>query len=182
VGAVAATLALALAGLLAGAVRRAGTQADQLAALARGNAELAARLEEQGRTLAGLRESLAAQAQVLRVLAGPRTLTATLAPTAGGGAGSGRVVVDPASGETAVVLAGLGPAPAGHVYELWAIRGEKPPEPAGLFAAEAAGPIAGRGERVERPDEVTAFAVSVEPAGGSALPTGPVVLAGAVAG
>jgi anti-sigma-K factor RskA len=92
------------------------------------------------------------------------------------------VIVDPTSGEAAVVLAGLGPAPAGRVYELWAIRGERPPEPAGLVSGEGAGPIAARGARVERPGEVTAFAVSIEPAGGSQTPTGPIVLAGAVAG
>jgi anti-sigma-K factor RskA len=178
-GAVAATLALVLGGLLAGESERAARRQDELAALARGNAELAARLEEQGRTLAGLREALAAQASVLQVLAGPRTITATLAPPQGG-RGSGRVVVDPATGEAAVVLAGLDALPAGRVYELWAIRGERAPEPAGLLPAAA--PIATRGTRLERPGEVTAFAVSVEPAGGSPTPTGPIVLVGPVAG
>lgn len=180
-GAAAAGLVLALGGLLAREARRAGTQATALTSLARDNQELAARLAEQERTLVGLRDSLAAQAQVLRVLGGPRTLTATLTPTAEGGQGSGRVLVDATSGEAAVVFAGLGPAPAGKIYELWAIRGAGAPEPAGLFATVAGGPLAARAERVERPAEVTAFAVSIEPAGGSKSPTGPIVLAGAVA-
>src|SRR5205085_5694219 len=64
----------------------------ELASVARTNAELSARLDEQGRTLAGLREAIAAQAQVLHVLAGPHTLIAALAPQEGV-AGSGRVVV-----------------------------------------------------------------------------------------
>ncbi len=180
-GAAAAGLVLVLGGLLAREARRAATQATALASLAHDNQELAARLGEQERTLAGLRESLAAQAQVLRVLGGPRTLTAALAPTAEGGQGSGRVLVDANSGDAAVVLAGLGPAPAGTIYELWAIRGERAPEPAGLFATAAEGPVAARAERIERPAEVTAFAVSIEPVGGSKSPTGPIVLAGAVA-
>jgi anti-sigma-K factor RskA len=181
-GAAAATVALALGGLLARESRQGATLAGELAALGQQNRELAAQLAAQGRTLAGLREALATQAHVVRVLAGPRTLSAALAPTPQGGAASGRVMVDPASGETAVVVAGLGPAPAGRVYALWAIRGERPPEPAGLFAGSAEGPVTARTDTVVRPAEVTAFAVSIEPAGGSPSPTGPVVLAGPVAG
>ena len=49
--------------------------------------ELSSRLDEQGRTLASLREAVAAQAQVLRVLAGPHTLTANLAPVRQDGTG-----------------------------------------------------------------------------------------------
>lgn len=176
--ALAATVALVLGWQLVRQMDRAGRQFDELQALARGSAEMTARLTEQERTLAGLRESLAAQAQVLRVLAGPRTVTAALAPTPDGGQATGRVVVDPGSGETAVVLAGLKPPPPGHVYELWAIRGERPPEPAGLLPG---GGGAVSGARVEHPDEVTAFAVSLEPAGGSKTPTGPIVLVGPVA-
>jgi anti-sigma-K factor RskA len=179
-GALAAGIALALGGLLVRASRLEETRTAEVAALALQNQQLATRLEEQGRTLAGLHEALAAQVQVLRVLAGPRTLTAALAPSAGR-SGSGRVLVDPASGESAVVLAGLSPAPTGTVYELWAIRGDRPPEPAGLFTAGDEGAVAARGARIERPAEVTAFAVSIEPAGGSTAPTGPIVLAGAVA-
>ena len=90
--------------------------------------------------------------------------------------------MDAASGETAVILSGLEPPGPGKIYELWAIRGEAPPEPAGVFAM---GPELGAttpAKRVERPEEVTAFAVSIEPAGGSKTPTGPIVLVGRVAG
>lgn len=37
-----------------------------------------------------------------------------------------------------------------------------------------------RVERVPNPEQVTAFAVSIEPTGGPSTPTGPVVLVGAV--
>jgi hypothetical protein len=124
--ALAASVALVLGWQLFRDVDRARHQRDELAALVHTNTELAARLQEQDHALVGLREALATQAQVLRVLAGPRTVTAALSATPQGGQATGRVVVDPRSGETAVVLAGLQPAPAGRVYELWAIRGEKP--------------------------------------------------------
>jgi anti-sigma-K factor RskA len=180
-GALAAGLAVVLGTSLGRELRHAGDRSAELIALAESNRALVARLEAQDRTLAGLRDALAAQADVLRVLGGPRTLSAALAPTAEGGTARARVLLDVTSGETALVLSGLGPAPAGKVYELWAIRGDRAPEPAGLFAGGTE-TAAVRGAALERPAEVTAFAVSIEPAGGSPSPAGPVVLAGAVAG
>ena len=177
IGAVAALVVLALGGLLAGAFRQRG----ELAMLRQANTDLMARLEAQSHDLAALQASLAAQTQILRVMGGPRTVTAALAPKAGVTA-SGRVVVDQTSGEAAVVITNLGPAGAGKTYELWAIRGSQPPEPAGTFAPTPEHTVAARSERIPRPSEVTVFAVSIEPAGGSTSPTGPIVLAGAVAG
>ena len=68
--------------------------------------------------------------------------------------------------------------------ELWAVRGEAAPEPAGLLTRIGPDLVMARMTTLPRPHEVTAFAVSIEPAGGSPkpTPTGPVVLAGAVQG
>jgi len=181
VGSAAAAVALVLGGLLAHEARLAATRGEEIVQLAERGRELAARLDEQGWTLAGLRESLAAQTEVLRVIGAPRTLSASLAPKEGV-AGSGRVLVDAVSGESVVVVSGLAAAPEGKIYELWALRGDRPPEPAGLFAVGPEGSLARRAARVERPAEVTAFAVSIEPAAGSQAPTGPIVLVGTVAG
>ena len=188
VGAIAAAVALVFAGLVAREVQRSregnvavAELAQQNAALAQQNTALAARIDEQGRTLAGLRDALDAQAQVLRLVGGPRMLTATLAPQKGV-TGAGRVLVDATSGDAAIVLSGLAPAAEGKTYELWAIRGKKAPEPAGLIAvADARGGVI-RVPSVPRASEVTAFAVSIEPKGGSTSPTGPIVLVGAVSG
>lgn len=188
VGALAATLALALGGLLVRETRVRGgqtaqleAQQDQLAALARTNTELTARLETQERTLVGLRESLDAQARALRILGGPRTLSASLAPKEGF-SGGGRVHVDAETGEGAVVLAGVEALPQDKVYELWAIRGDNPPEPAGLLTGAGGTAYVTQLAKLDRPGEVKAFAVSIEPAGGSKSPTGPIVLVGAVQG
>jgi anti-sigma-K factor RskA len=194
VGAMAAAVALVVGGIalrqsrladvqtaeLAARTAELGARTTELASLARTNADLSARLDEQGRTLAGLREAVAAQAQVLHVLAGPHTLTAALAPKEGI-VGSGRVVVDAATGDGAIVLSGLADPGQGRAYELWAIRGDRPPEPSGVFALEPGRPLAARIAPVVRASEVTAFAVSIEPSSGSASPTGPIVLVGAVA-
>jgi hypothetical protein len=179
-GALAACLVLAGAWQISRQGQLLDDQVQRLASLASDNTQLGAQLEEQRRSVAGLREALDAQARVLRMVAGPRTLTAALAPR-GKASGSGAVIVDAASGDVAVIAAGLGPAGADRVYELWAVRGSRAPEPAGLFAAETT-PTVAHLPRLARPGEVTAFAVSIEPAGGSPKPTGPIVLAGPVAG
>lgn len=194
VGALAATLALVLGGLLvrtrqelaATDARRVAElaaldarRAAEVAALERSNGELTARLDQQERRLVGLRTALEAQAQVLRVLGGPRTVTAALAPQEGR-TGTGQVHVDPDTGEGAVVLAGVPALDPGRVYELWALRGDAPPEPAGLLEPAEGDVLVARVPTLARPGEVTAFAVSIEPTGGSKSPTGPIVLVGAV--
>lgn len=181
VGAIAASVALVLAGLLARELQRGRERGTELTALLQQNGVLAVRLDEQGRKLAGLRDALDAQSQILRLVGGPRVLTAALAPQKGV-TGAGRVLVDAASGDAAIVLSGLAPVADGKDYELWAIRGKKPPEPAGIVAVSDAHGGAMRVPSVTRPSEVTAFAVSIEPRGGSSSPTGPIVLVGAVAG
>jgi anti-sigma-K factor RskA len=184
VGAIAATIAVVSTGLLVrergrgeGQLAMLAAQSAQLGALAQAKDALEQRLDEQGKTLVGLRETLEAQGQMLRVLSGPRTLTASLAPKEGF-AGSGRVLVDAETGEAHVVLAGLPSPGAGKTYELWAIRGDRPPEPAGLIAVGAAPATAARVDRIAVPADVAAFAVSIEPAAGSTSPTGPIVLVG----
>jgi hypothetical protein len=181
VGGLAAMLALVLGGLLAGENAGRQRQLAELESLARTNAELTARLDTQEKTLASLRESLDAQGRVLRILGGPRTLSASLGPKEGFG-GSGRVHVDAETGEGAVVLSGVQPLAGDKVYELWALRGNAPPEPAGLLAVAGQSVYLTQVAKLERPTGVTAFAVSIEPKGGSKSPTGPIVLVGSVQG
>jgi anti-sigma-K factor RskA len=181
VGTMAAGIALALGGLLARATRLAETRSIEIASLAQSRDDLQARLDDQARTLVRMQESLASQATVLQVLSAPQTVTAALAATESG-SGSARVLADATSGETAIVVSGLPPLPAGKAYELWAIRGDAAPEPAGVFSVEGPNATIARAARVQRLAEVNAFAVSIEPASGSRSPTGPIVLAGRVAG
>ncbi len=181
VGVAAAAVALVMAGLLARELRRTGTRNEEVAALTRQNRMLAARLDEQARTLAGVRDALEAQTEILRLVGGPRVLSAALAPPAGG-AGTGRVLLDVSSGHAGLVLSGVAPAPEGKTYELWVIRGSRPPEPAGLVKVDPQRGVAMSVPTLAAPSDVTAFAVSIEPLGGSDVPSGPIVLVGAVRG
>ena len=186
VGSIAAMLALVLGGLLVRERARTeaqratiATQSAALASLAQERDALARRMDTQEKTLVGLRESLESQAQMLRVLSGPRTLTASLAPKEGF-TGSGRVLVDAETGEAHIVLAGLRRPAPGRSTSCGRSAATRPPEPAGLVAVGATPATAARVERIGKPAEVAAFAVSIEPEAGSTSPTGPIVLVGKV--
>lgn len=75
-------------------------------------------------------------------------------------------------GQAVLVAKGLPPAPEGEVYEAWLVR-DGVPEPAGLFEPRngaAAAAVEGSLEGVQ------AVAVTLEPEGGSPMPTSDVIL------
>lgn len=72
---------------------------------------------------------------------------------------------------------GLKPAPAGRTYQLWWIRDGKP-VPSVTFDIEADGAGLVRGVSVPTDGELSAAAVTEEPAGGSQRPTSPILLVG----
>ena len=93
-----------------------------------------------------------------------------------------RACFNPASGEAVVMLDHVA-APAGKDFELWVLRGDTPAS-LGLVRADAAGHAVVRVPALGNAAAVTAFAVSLEAAGGStgAGPAGPVVSVGAFRG
>jgi anti-sigma-K factor RskA len=66
----------------------------------------------------------------------------------------------------------------GKDLELWAFCGDKPPVPAGLFWTDATGHGVAEIKLVKELACVSKFAVTIEPAGGVQVATGPVVLLG----
>jgi len=84
----------------------------------------------------------------------------------------GKFVYDRDTGRAMLMAYDLPPAPAGKAYQLWFIAEGKPPMPGRVFNTGAAG----RAEMHEQlPVEARAasvFAVTLEPAGGVAAPTG----------
>ena len=91
-----------------------------------------------------------------------------------------RACFSPQSGE-AVVMLDHATAPTGQDFELWALRGDVPTS-LGLVRADAAGHAVVHLPALANAGAITAFAISLEPAGGStgAGPTGPVVSVGAL--
>lgn len=104
-----------------------------------------------------------------------RLLTAALSEDgmtlSGPGGARGRMV--PADGGGLFVVAGLDEAPEGRVYQLWLLD-DGHPVSAGTFDVD--GGVAGL-EVAHSLEGVEGVAVTVEPEGGSAQPTGPRILA-----
>jgi hypothetical protein len=136
-----------------------------------------ARQEERVRAVEG---DLRAAADTLRVLRSPAVQVVSL----GGGepqpGARGRIFWDRARGEWRFYAAEMRPPGAGRTYELWLINDKGTKIPAGTFEVDASG----EGElRVAIPADagtVTVAAVTDEPAGGSAQPTGSIQLVGKI--
>jgi anti-sigma-K factor RskA len=137
-----------------------------------------ARAETLGRELAELSAEVSRHTAAQSLLAEPGarvTSLAGLAPAPGARAG---VLWVEGQREAVLVTLGLRPAPEGKAYELWVIAGGAP-VPAGVFQVDAQGRTV-----LHIPPGTTGgartFAVTLEPAGGTPAPTGPMVLAGNV--
>lgn len=134
--------------------------------------------------VAGLEQRLEAEARWMQVLSAPSARVAVLAATPAGNADlRARATLDPATRRAVVVFDNL-QAPSGRDYELWAIRGASPAS-LGVIKADESGRAVMRIDDVGDPATLNAFAVSLEPAGGSptpTAPTGPVVMLGAMGG
>jgi anti-sigma-K factor RskA len=132
--------------------------------------------EQLRREQALLREEVKIARSIADLLRDPATRVVALNGLADAPNANGRVVWHEKAGGR-LYVAGLPPAPAGKTYELWTIAGPAP-RPAGTFDVDAAG----RGSLTVAPvtdGPVKVFAVTLEPAGGTPAPTGPVVLASA---
>jgi anti-sigma-K factor RskA len=103
--------------------------------------------------------------------------TARAVPLAGAAApqASGLLFVGPSAAPPLLVLRDLPPLPADRAYQVWYIRDSQP------ISVDVLPPGASGHQVVALPlppDAAQQVAVSVEPAGGSPAPTGPIVLLG----
>lgn len=124
---------------------------------------------------------------VQRVMASPDVNFARMdvVPVSAGGTQSargayGRVLYCPNTKQYEVHVFDLAPPPPGRVYELWLITSDKKPLPAGTFNVKA-----NRGmimATLPPGTNVIMAAITDEPDGGSATPTGKMQLTGALAG
>ncbi|MFI1074359.1 anti-sigma factor domain-containing protein [Streptomyces puniciscabiei] len=101
--------------------------------------------------------------EIAHVLAAPDARATTGKDARGGAIG---VIASASQGEAVVTLSGYGSPPAGRVRQLWLMRPRAQPRSLGLFAGDT--PLVAKGLDTSS----TSLAVTVEPDGGSAQPTG----------
>jgi anti-sigma-K factor RskA len=115
---------------------------------------------------------------IVALLTSPQTETVDLAPKAPLATKSGRVMYNSQQG--AIIYVGtLPPLPADKSYELWVIPQTGNPIPAGVFSAKDDGEATVVLPKIPAGVSAKAFAVTIEPAGGGAAPTGPMAQVGA---
>ena len=87
------------------------------------------------------------------------------------------------TGQVLLVASNLPPAPAGKVYELWLVPSTGgAPLAAGLFRPDSQGNISAQITQTAAGSDAKAFAVTLEPEGGSPVGTPPILFSGAQGG
>jgi len=140
----------------------------------------------------GLSRDLAAERRWSTILSSTsmRTASFTLTPDADAGLRA-RAVMDPVSRRAVLVLENF-EAPSGKSYELWALHGNTPAT-LGPIRTDSHGNAVLRIQDVGDPSDLSAFAISLEPAAGTPgasvpvlpgaarEPNGPIVMIGSLA-
>jgi anti-sigma-K factor RskA len=143
----------------------------------RENNQLFAQLREAQRVASDFEQERVHVQKLVNALAAPETITVKLAGTGDAADGSGVVKYNSRTG-LVVYMAKLPPLPSDKVYQMWLVPTNGAPISAGVFVPAAGKPTVWSAE-VPGDTEPKAFAVTIEPAGGVAQPTGPKVLLGA---
>ena len=160
---------------LAGALAAAGL----VAVLAWGLYDTRSGLERQQASISRLERELATQREVAALVSGTDTSAAPLKGTAAADRADGWITWSPSRKRGFIVVHNLPSLPAGRQYQAWVIAGQAS-APAAIFDVDAIGHAALVVEiAVDRPER---FTITVEPAGGQRVPTGPVVMEGGRAG
>lgn len=174
-GSMAALLVVAV--YAAGVGNSAGTISAQLTEAQSRIAQLESEMDSLVQVNRQLEQQLANDRNQLAIFANAERAVA-LAGTPDAPQASGIFYTGPESG--LLVLRGLPPLPAEQTYELWLIPGEGAPVPAGLVQVAADGSNTFAIALAGQPTDYAAVGLSIEPAGGSPAPTGPIVLLGTV--
>ncbi len=135
------------------------------------------RLDALARDADQLKAELRSQQAVVAILRDPATQVVALDGLPPAPAARARMMWHEKAGGL-FVATGLPAPPAGKAYQLWAIAGSNAPVSAGVFSVDASG----AGSLSVRPlpgvSTVSAFAVTLEPAGGLPAPSGEMYLLG----
>jgi anti-sigma-K factor RskA len=171
--------ALAAAAAVALAVGLLSTRAELERMRQRAQA-LEQQVEQGRREVSQLQEALLEARSVRDLVVQPESRLTLLAGLKPAPRASGRVIWNAATREAMLLASGLEKPPAGQAYEIWVIGPSSTPVPAGVFQPGPDGRALVSLPRVDDTARPRTFAVTLEPAAGSASPTGPMVLAGAV--
>lgn len=129
---------------------------------------------------AQLEAQVKASNHILGTLTDPKAVRVSLTVPKALALPSARATYEPKSGALLMLASNLKPLPAEKVYELWVIPANgSAPIPAGTFSPDVHGDASLLVPSVRGALAAKALGITIEPTGGSATPTMPIVLAGA---
>jgi anti-sigma-K factor RskA len=142
------------------------------------NANLKQSLEEMRTQVEQSREEGRRAREILAVLMAPEAAHYTLVSAATKPQPQGKVIYVVNRG-CVFFGSSLAPLPPAKAYELWLVPATGAPIPVGVFKPDARGSATLMGAEYPAHVPAKAFAITIEPEGGSQTPTMPIVLAGA---
>src|SRR5262249_38328276 len=128
-----------------------------------------------GQKIERLQRSLDEKTKFLQMVAKPGTRMAELTGMPVAPSASAKLAVD-ATGHAMMMTQGLPAAPAGKVYQLWFIVGDKPPMPGKTFSTDSQGTATMEDQVPTVAMNSAVFAITLEPAPGVPSPTGAMYL------
>jgi len=138
------------------------------------------------RTLAALQQrhsemekQLRAAEDLVNILTSPESKQITLAPVKALPQPQGKAYYLSSSGHLIFLANNLAPLPPNKVYELWLIPSIGAPIPAGLFQPDSRGTATLVNPPLPIGVQAKAFAITIEPTGGSPAPTSQPIMLGA---
>ena len=134
-----------------------------------------AKLEKQHSEMEG---QLRQAQDLINTLTSPASKHITLAPVKAQPQPQGKAYYLSDSGHLIFLANNLAPLPPNKVYELWLIPSTGSPIPAGLFQPDSRGTATIVNPPLPTGVEAKAFAITIEPAGGSPAPTSQPIMVG----
>ena len=135
-------------------------------------AELNQKLSASEQKLIDAQMQLERERQEREFLGSPSTIVASLAGTETSPTAKARLVFDKTTGKALLFVENLPDAPQGKAYQIWFISDPTKPTPGHTFETRANGKAELRDQIPANSLNSTIFAVTLEPVGGSAAPTG----------
>ena len=139
-------------------------------------AQLTREMSRQQREIARGRDQLARERDARALLTSPNAKRAELAGTQTAQNARGMFVFDQKTGHGVLMTEGLPATPADKAYELWFIPKGHNPMPGKMFSVDASGRAMISEQIPPEALEHAVFAITLEPKGGVAAPTGAVYL------
>jgi hypothetical protein len=140
------------------------------------NRSMQADMARLNRDLQTTQEQLKHEREISEMFTAPDTRVATLNGTEMAKGARARLAYNK-TGSAMMIVDKLPPAPAGKDYQIWFIADGKP-MPGGVFKPDAAGHAEMRDQIPAAAQSAAAFAITLEPQGGTTAPTGEKYLLG----